>query len=53
MPQNELERKRKLILFLSMNSRWYQSYFIYSLIDLIHKRNQRTDSPESRLGVMG
>ena len=40
MLQNGLERKHKLILFLSMDSRWYQSYFIHLLIDLTSKRKK-------------
>ena len=42
MLQNGLERKPKLILFLSMDSRWYQSYFIYSLNDLTNKRKEES-----------
>ena len=35
MLQNGLERK--LTLFLSMDSGWYQSYFMHSLNDLTNK----------------
>ena len=41
MLQNGLERKHKLILFLSMDSRWYQSYFIHLLIELTSKRKKK------------
>ena len=41
MLQNGLERKHKLILFLSMGSRWYQSYFIHLLIELASKRKKK------------
>ena len=41
MQQNGLERKHKLILFLSMDSRWYLSYFIHSLNDLTNKRKKK------------
>ena len=40
MLQNGLERKHKLILFLSMDSRWYQSYFINLLIELTSKKKK-------------
>ena len=42
MLQNGLERKHKLILFLSMDSRWYQSYFIHLLIELTSKRKKKS-----------
>ena len=42
MLQNGLERKHKLILFLSMGSRWYQSYFIHLLIELASKRKKKS-----------
>ena len=42
MLQNGLERKHKLILFLSMDSRWYQSYFIHLLIELTSKRRKKS-----------
>ena len=41
MLQNGLERKHKLILFLSMDSKWYQSYFIHLLIELTSKRKKK------------
>ena len=41
MLQNGLEQMHKLILFLSIDSKWYQSYFINSLNDLTNKRNKR------------
>ena len=40
MLQNGLERKHKLILFLSMDSRWYQPYFVHLLIELTSKRKK-------------
>ena len=40
MLQNGLEQKHKLIQFLSMDSRWYQSYFIHSLNDMTSKRKK-------------
>ena len=41
MLQNGLERKHKLILFLSMDSRWYHSYFIHLLIELTSKSKKK------------
>ena len=46
MLQNGLERKHKLILFLSMDSRWYQSYFIHLLIELTSKRKKKVPKRE-------
>ena len=46
MLQNGLERKHKLILFLSMDSRWYQSYFIHLLIELTSKREKKVPKRE-------
>ena len=46
MLQNGLERKHKLILFLSMDSRWYQSYFIHLLIELTGKRKKKVPKRE-------
>ena len=46
MLQNGLERKHKLILFLSMDSRWYQSYFIHLLIELTSKRKKKKKVPK-------
>ena len=46
MLQNGLERKHKLILFLSMDSRWYQSYFIHLLIELASKRKKKVPKRE-------
>ena len=46
MLQNGLERKHKLILFLSMDSRWYQSYFIHLLIELTSKRKIKVPKRE-------
>ena len=46
MLQNGLERKHKLILFLSMDSRWYQSYFIHILIELTSKRKKKVPKRE-------
>ena len=46
MLQNGLERKHKLILFLSMDSRWYKSYFIHLLIELTNKRKKKVPKRE-------
>ena len=46
MLQNGLERKHKLILFLSMDSRWYQSYFVHLLIELTSKRKKKVPKRE-------
>ena len=46
MLQNGLEPKHKLILFLSMDSRWYQSYFIHLFIELTSKRKKKVPKRE-------
>ena len=49
MLQNGLERKHKLILFLSMDSRWYQSYFIHLLIELTSKRKKKKKCQKGKM----
>ena len=51
MLQNRLERKHKLILFLSMDSRWYQSYFIHLLIELTSKRKKKKVPKREKVSV--
>ena len=51
MLQNGLERKHKLILFLSMDSRWYQSYFIHLLIELTSKRKKKKVPKREKVSV--
>ena len=51
MLQNGLERKHKLILFLSMDSRWYQSYFIHLLIELTSKRKKKKMPKREKVSV--
>ena len=48
MLQNGLERKHKLILFLSMGSRWYQSYFIHLLIELASKTKTKKSAKKGK-----
>ena len=48
MLQNGLEWKHKLILFLSMDSRWYQSYFIHLLIELTSKRKGKKSAKKGK-----
>ena len=49
MLQNGLEWKHKLILFLSMDSRWYQSYCIHLLIELTSKRKKKKSAKKGKI----